>query len=102
MSTESAAEKKMHEVEDMVAQIDTGARNPEGWQGRMIVITAFIWALFQLYIASNLPFILQEMTGISFIVTSDDARLFHLSFAFLLALSSVNLFSQANSSISCA
>jgi TRAP transporter 4TM/12TM fusion protein len=95
VSTESAAEKKMHEVEDMVAQIDTGARNPEGWQGRMIVITAFIWALFQLYIASNLPFILQEMTGISLIVTSDDARLFHLSFAFLLAAMAYPLFKSS-------
>ncbi len=41
---------------DLVAQIDTGARNPIGWQGKMILVIAFIWAVFQLYIASNVPF----------------------------------------------
>jgi len=57
------------DADDLVAQIDTGARNPENWQGKFIVTVAFIWALFQLYIASNLPFYLTELTRVSVIVT---------------------------------
>jgi len=71
---------------DMVAQVDTGARNPDGWQGKLILTIAFIWAAFQLYIASNLPFWLSEHTGLRWlVVTNTDARRIHLAFAFVLA-----------------
>ncbi len=70
---------------DLVAQVDTGARKPPGWQGRLILYIAFGWAVFQLYIASNVPFFLTEITGLSLIVTESDARLIHLAFAFFLA-----------------
>ncbi len=81
MSTESTAKK----VQEMVDNIDSGGRTPKGWQGRMILTTAFTWALFQLYIASNLPFILTEYIGINVIVTLSAARLIHLAFALFLA-----------------
>ena len=71
--------------DDLVAQVDTGARNPIGWQGKFIAGTAFVWALFQLYIASNLPFWLTDVTGISVVVTNSNARLIHLAFGLLLA-----------------
>ena len=64
---------------DLVAETDTGARAPEGWQGRLITGLCFVWALFQLYIASDLPF------RIGLVVTSSDARLIHLAFALTLA-----------------
>ena len=69
----------------MVAQVDTGARNPVGWQNKLILGIAFVWALFQLYIASDLPFFLSEITGRNLVVTSTNARPLHLAFAFLLA-----------------
>ncbi len=72
-------------AEDLAASVDTGARNPVGWQRHLIPITAFVWAVFQLYIASNLPFLLTEWTGISWVVTNSNARLIHLAFALLLA-----------------
>ena len=72
-------------ADDLVASVDTGARNPQGWQRHLIPVTAFIWALFQLYIASNLPFYLTEVTGISLVVTNSNARLIHLAFALFLA-----------------
>lgn len=72
-------------ADDMVASADTGARNPTGWQKNLIPVTAFIWALFQLYIASGVPFWLTEVTGIGFVVTSANARLVHLAFGILLA-----------------
>ncbi|MCZ6472363.1 MAG: C4-dicarboxylate ABC transporter, partial [SAR324 cluster bacterium] len=70
---------------DIVAQVDTGARNPAGWQGRFILYVAFAWAVFQLYIASNVPFFLTDVTGIGLIVTDSNARLIHLAFAAFLA-----------------
>ena len=73
-------------ADDLVASVDTGARHPVGWQRWLIPGIALVWAFFQLYIASNLPFWLSEKTGIrSFLVTSSDARLIHLSFGLVLA-----------------
>jgi TRAP transporter 4TM/12TM fusion protein len=80
------------DVDDLVAQVDTGARNPENWQGKVIVSVAFVWAIFQLYIASNLPFYLTELTGVSVIVTNSNARLIHLAFALFLASLAFPLF----------
>ena len=37
-------------MQDFVADIDTGGRNPAGFIGKLIAVIAFIWALFQLYI----------------------------------------------------
>ena len=71
-------------AEDYAAQ-DTGGRHPVGWQSRLIPITAFVWACFQLYIASNLPFALTELTGIRLVFTEADVRLIHLAFALFLA-----------------
>ncbi len=79
-------------VDELVADIDTGSRNPVGWQGKLILTVAFVWALFQLYIASNLPFIFTEITGISFVVTNSNARLVHLAFGLLLASFAYPLF----------
>ncbi len=73
------------QVDDLVAQVDTGARNPTNWQGKFILIVCFTWACFQLYIASNLPFFLTEHIGFSVIVTNSNARLIHLAFALFLA-----------------
>lgn len=41
---------------DIVAPVDTGALDLANWQGRVVLGIAFIWGIFQLYIASNLPF----------------------------------------------
>jgi len=72
-------------VEEMVAKVDTGGRNPVGWQNKLILGVAFAWALFQLYIASDLPFLLSDVTGMNLVVTSTNARPLHLAFAILLA-----------------
>ena len=40
-------------ADDMVAEADTGARNPAAaWQANLIVGTCIVWSLFQLYIAA--------------------------------------------------
>jgi len=72
-------------ADELVARVDTGGREPTGWQLKLFLTLAFIWALYHLYIASSLPFLLTDWTKISFVVTSSDARRVHLAFAFVLA-----------------
>ena len=83
-------------MQDFVADIDTGGRNPAGFVGKLIAVIAFIWALFQLYIASNLPFWLTEVTGMSLVVTNSNARLIHLAFGFVLAALAYPLFKSSS------
>ena len=90
MSTEELTDDT---ATDLVAEADTGARNPDNWQGKMILAVAFIWAVFQLYIASNVPFWLAEHTGQNlFVVTNSDARRMHFAFALILAAMAFPMF----------
>ncbi|NLS11848.1 TRAP transporter permease [Vibrio sp. SM6] len=66
-------------AEEMIAQ-DVGARLPGGVMEKSIAGLALLWSLFQLWIASPLPFI------IGFGVMNDtETRAIHLGFALLLA-----------------
>lgn len=68
------------DVQDMVAQADTGARAPQGIPGRILWFVPLCWSLFQLWYASPLPFIFD------FAVLNDtEARSIHLMFAVFLA-----------------
>ncbi|HAS6051684.1 TRAP transporter permease [Vibrio vulnificus] len=68
------------DVQEMVAQADTGARNPAGLQGLILWFVPLCWSLFQLWYASPLPFIFD------FAVLNDtQARAVHLTFAIFLA-----------------
>ncbi|MFY2510244.1 TRAP transporter permease [Vibrio pectenicida] len=68
------------DVQEMVAQADTGARYPEGISARILWLTPLCWSLFQLWYASPLPFIF------NFGVLNDtEARSIHLMFAIFLA-----------------
>ena len=60
MTDQAQAERT---ADDMVAEADTGARNPIGWQGQLIIGTCIVWSLFQLYIASKLPGVLAPVDG---------------------------------------
>ena len=84
-----------HEVDGLVAQTDTGSRNPDGWQGRFLIGLAFVWALFQLYISSNIPFWLTDVTGFNVIVNTDQARFIHLAFAMFLSALAFPLFKSS-------
>jgi len=79
------ASAQVSKAEELVSNVDTGGRAPVGWQRGLIPTIAFVWALFQLYIASGFDYWLQGLTGIPFGVTNNDSRLIHLSFALLLA-----------------
>ncbi|MBX2870005.1 MAG: TRAP transporter fused permease subunit, partial [Acidiferrobacterales bacterium] len=77
------------------AAIESGGRDPIGWEGKLIAVTCFVWAVFQVYIASNLPFWLSDVTGISLIVTNSNARLIHLAFGIFLATLAFPLFKSS-------
>ena len=68
------------ELQNLVAQTDTGARAPGGVSEKIILWVAGIWSLFQLWIASPLPF----MIGIG-VFNDTEARSIHLAFAIFLA-----------------
>jgi TRAP transporter 4TM/12TM fusion protein len=76
----SEIEKAPAELQELVAQADTGARKPAGLAASVIFAVSLAWALFQLWYASPLPFTLR------FGVLNDtEARSLHLAFALFLA-----------------
>ena len=73
------------ELQEMVAASDTGARIPDGWQGKVLLGAALIWSLFQLWIASPLPFYDWPIIGSFGIFNDTETRAIHLGFAVFLA-----------------
>lgn len=67
-------------LEDMVASSDSGARKPAGMPGKLLVSIAAAWSLFQLWIASPVPF----MVGFG-VFSATESRSIHLAFALFLA-----------------
>ncbi len=87
MVKDSEQEKRQltdEELEELVASTDSGARNPIGPVGKLIAGVALVWASFQLWIASPLPF---TPFFSSFIPVLNDTqtRSFHLAIAIFLA-----------------
>jgi TRAP transporter 4TM/12TM fusion protein len=70
---------------DIMVAADTGARNPAGWQGGLLLWLPFVWAVFQLYVASDVPYWITSATGFNAIVGNSDTRVLHLAFALTLA-----------------
>jgi TRAP transporter 4TM/12TM fusion protein len=68
------------ELEQLVAESDTGGRKPAGVARRLLFLLAVAWSTFQLWYASPLPFVL----GV-FLLNDTQARAIHLAFALLLA-----------------
>ena len=66
-------------TEDLIAK-DVGARLPTGMMAKVITFLAISWSLFQLWIASPLPFII----GIG-VFNDTETRAIHLAFALILA-----------------
>ena len=68
------------ELDELVASSDTGGRSPSGPVAMLLLLVALAWSLYQLWIASPLPFTL------GFGVFNDtEARSIHLAFAIFLA-----------------
>lgn len=67
------------ELDDLVASADTGARKPHGLTGKLLLSIAALWSLFQLWIASPLPYMLRFG-----VFNSTEARSIHLALAVFL------------------
>ena len=85
-------------AEELVAEVDSGARNLTGPLKTLIPAICLIWALYQLYIASPLPFMLTSATGIDFFIFIGNlsiSRKIHLIFALVLAVLAFPLFKSS-------
>ena len=84
MSDDKAAGTQMsdQELQDLVASTDTGARNPAGPVGTILLAVCLAWSLFQLWIASPLPFMFAKIIPV---LNDSQARSIHLAFAVFLA-----------------
>ena len=67
------------DLQDMIAEADTGGRTPTGLPAKVLFAVPLVWSLFQLWYASPLPFLLR------FGVLNDtEARAIHLAFSIFL------------------
>ncbi len=84
-------------ADDLVAEADTGARNPSAkWQANLIIGTCIVWSVFQLYISSKVPGVLAQATGLNiFANIVAQARFVHLAFAIMLATLAFPLFKSS-------
>ncbi len=80
MSASGGAGNAPRSVEDLAESADSGARAPHGWAARVMFAAALLWALFQLWYASPLPFAFNV-----FNLNFGESRSLHLAFAVGLA-----------------
>ncbi|NQW01353.1 MAG: TRAP transporter permease [Rhodospirillales bacterium] len=78
--TNGAPVASQADLADMIADSDTGGRNPTGVSAKVLWVIPLLWALFQLWYASPLPYIFN--IGL---FNSTEARSIHLAFAIFLA-----------------
>lgn len=78
----NAGTKPEIDLDELVASSDTGGRNPTGGVGRLLTVVAICWSLYQLWIASPLPYMVADFIPIP---NNSHTRPTHLSFALFLA-----------------
>jgi TRAP transporter 4TM/12TM fusion protein len=83
-------EKAPEALQQLVAEADTGGRKPTGVTARIIFTVSLVWALFQLWYASPLPFAL----GFG-ILNDTEARALHLGLAMFLAFTAWPAFKRS-------
>ncbi|MCP3872297.1 MAG: TRAP transporter permease [Desulfobacteraceae bacterium] len=78
-------------LQEMIAEADTGARNPVGTIPKKVLFyVPLLWTLFQLWYASPLPFIFNIL-----VFNSSEARAIHLAFAMFLAYTAYPTFKSS-------
>ena len=78
----SSSNELQEKPEEMVATVDTGARNLRSWAGWTLASVSLAWSLFQLWIASPLPYMLADFIPL---LNSTHTRSAHLGFAMFLS-----------------
>lgn len=78
------------ELEQLVAEADTGGRKPTGFAAALVTVVAIAWSLFQIWYASPLPFTL----GFG-ILNDTEARAIHLALGLFLAFTAYPAFKSS-------
>ncbi|NQX79792.1 MAG: TRAP transporter large permease subunit, partial [Hyphomicrobiaceae bacterium] len=87
-------------MDNFVAEAQSSARHPRGWQAKLVFSIALTWSLYQLYLATSMPFYLVEITGLNiFTDLVIYARRIHLMFALILAAMIYPLFRSTSLSL---
>lgn len=81
-------------LQDLIVESDHGARRPSRTVALIIMGTALLWSLFQLWIASPLPFMLANVLHIP-VLDETKSRYIHLAFALFLAYLSYPAFKRS-------
>lgn len=83
--------KSDDELQEMIAETESGARNPTGaFPKKVLFFVPLIWTLFQLWYASPLPFLFNF-----FVLNDTEARAIHLAFAIFLAFTAFPTFKKS-------
>ncbi len=91
MTEPEIRQASQEELQEMIAETDTGARNPTGAVSKNILFfVPLAWTLFQLWYASPLPFIFN--IGV---FNSTEARAIHLAFAIFLSFTAYPSFKSS-------
>ncbi len=81
MSQSTDGQAPLQQVQELVAESETGARNPTGAISKSVLFyVPLAWTLFQLWYASPLPFMFNAL-----VFNSTEARAIHLAFAIFLS-----------------
>ncbi|TDJ68996.1 MAG: TRAP transporter fused permease subunit [Proteobacteria bacterium] len=75
-----AAAADQQQLQDMIAEADTGGRKPTGIPAKVLWIVPLVWSLFQLWYASPMPYIIGKA-----VLNSTEVRSIHLGLAIFLA-----------------
>jgi TRAP transporter 4TM/12TM fusion protein len=91
MSEAETSIKTDEELQEMIAETDSGARNPTGaFSKRILFLVPLIWTIFQLWYASPLPFVFNL-----FVINDTEARAIHLAFAVFLSYTAYPTFKSS-------
>ena len=91
MTESTDSQKSEEQLQEMVAETETGARNPTGAISKNILFyVPLTWTVFQLWYASPLPFIFNF-----FVLNDTEARSIHLAFAVFLAYTAYPTFKSS-------
>jgi len=88
------AEVANPELEQLVKEADLGGREPKGAIGTLVAVVMAAWSLFQLWIASPLPFTFGLL-----IFNDTQARAIHLAFAVFLAFVAFPAFKRSSRTV---
>jgi TRAP transporter 4TM/12TM fusion protein len=83
--------KTEEELAEMIAETESGARNPTGaFPKKVLFLVPLLWTIFQLWYASPLPFIFNL-----FVINDTEARAIHLAFAIFLSFTAFPTFKKS-------